>query len=205
MALDVTSSHIAYRNPFLAVREDVFTRPDGSQGLYGVVERPDYALVIPWDGERLWLAGQWGHPAAAWSVEPPPGAGLGCPPHGPGRHLLAHRLPQPLPGRPGGRLHPPGRLAGALRRGGAPRLRPRDPVGRRAPVARGAVAPPRGGVVARAAPGRGPRLPSSWPWTSPPRTSPTATPSWPSGRTSSPARTARRGSTAWWSAPTTPS
>jgi 8-oxo-dGTP pyrophosphatase MutT (NUDIX family) len=71
--LTVRSSRIAYRNPWLAVREDRFARPDGSEGLYGVVERPDYALAIPWDGERLWLVRQWRHPVGAWSLEFPQG------------------------------------------------------------------------------------------------------------------------------------
>jgi hypothetical protein len=30
-------------------------RPDGSDGIYAVVDRPDLALVIPADGERLHL------------------------------------------------------------------------------------------------------------------------------------------------------
>jgi 8-oxo-dGTP pyrophosphatase MutT (NUDIX family) len=71
--LTVRASRIAYRNPWLAVREDRFMRPDGSEGLYGVVERPDYALAIPWDGERLWLVRQWRHPVGAWSLEFPQG------------------------------------------------------------------------------------------------------------------------------------
>lgn len=35
-----------YANDWMTVREDVIRRADGSAGLYGVVDKPDYALVI---------------------------------------------------------------------------------------------------------------------------------------------------------------
>ena len=35
------STRIAYENPWTRVREDKIRRPDGSDGIYGVVERPD--------------------------------------------------------------------------------------------------------------------------------------------------------------------
>ena len=38
-----TSSREVYRNPWLRVREDTVERDDGSHGIYGVVERPDFA------------------------------------------------------------------------------------------------------------------------------------------------------------------
>lgn len=41
------SSRIAYQNRWLRLREDVIRRPDGSDGLYGVVEREDFVVVAP--------------------------------------------------------------------------------------------------------------------------------------------------------------
>lgn len=41
------SSREVYRNAWMSVREDDIRRPDGSEGVYGVVDKPDYALVIP--------------------------------------------------------------------------------------------------------------------------------------------------------------
>lgn len=41
------SSRIAYRNRWLRLREDIIRRPDGSEGLYGVVEREDFVVVAP--------------------------------------------------------------------------------------------------------------------------------------------------------------
>ncbi len=35
-----------YRNSWMTVREDAIRRPDGSHGIYGVIDKPNYALVI---------------------------------------------------------------------------------------------------------------------------------------------------------------
>ena len=44
------SSRIAYENRWLRLREHVIRRPDGSDGLYGVVERDDFVVVAAVDG-----------------------------------------------------------------------------------------------------------------------------------------------------------
>jgi 8-oxo-dGTP pyrophosphatase MutT (NUDIX family) len=41
------SSRIAYENKWMKVREDEVEFSDGSQGIYGIVEKPDFALIIP--------------------------------------------------------------------------------------------------------------------------------------------------------------
>ncbi len=42
------SSRITYENPWIRVREDVVTRPDGGQGVYGVMEvRHPAVFVVP--------------------------------------------------------------------------------------------------------------------------------------------------------------
>ncbi len=51
-----------YANPWMTVREDGVVRADGSEGIYGVVDKPDYALVIPLDGDRLHLVEQFRYP-----------------------------------------------------------------------------------------------------------------------------------------------
>jgi 8-oxo-dGTP pyrophosphatase MutT (NUDIX family) len=71
--LRVVSSQVRYENPWLRVREDVFVRPDGTQGVFGVVERRDFACIVPWDGTHLWLVEQYRHPVGAWSLELPQG------------------------------------------------------------------------------------------------------------------------------------
>jgi len=72
------SSRVAYRNPWMTVREDQIERPspDGTwrAGIYAVVEKPHAAAVVPWDGTCLHLVGQFRYPLGAWSWEFPQGA-----------------------------------------------------------------------------------------------------------------------------------
>lgn len=46
------SSRIAYENRWLRLREDIIRRPDGSDGLYGVVERDDFVVVVALGEDR---------------------------------------------------------------------------------------------------------------------------------------------------------
>lgn len=57
----------------MTVREDGVRRPDGSSGIYGVVDKPDYALVIPIDGDRLHLVEQFRYPLGLRRWEFPQG------------------------------------------------------------------------------------------------------------------------------------
>jgi 8-oxo-dGTP pyrophosphatase MutT (NUDIX family) len=68
-----TSSREAYRNPWIRVREDVVEHEDGSAGLYGVVERPDFALVIAAERDGFWLVEQYRYPLGRRSWEFPQG------------------------------------------------------------------------------------------------------------------------------------
>lgn len=50
------SSRLAYENPWTRLREDIIIRPNGRKGLYGVVERGDFVVILPlWeeDGRRF--------------------------------------------------------------------------------------------------------------------------------------------------------
>lgn len=47
------SSRQVYSNPWIGVREDIVTRPDGSSGIYGVVEAKSHGVMIaPVDDEN---------------------------------------------------------------------------------------------------------------------------------------------------------
>jgi 8-oxo-dGTP pyrophosphatase MutT (NUDIX family) len=48
-----------YANPWMTVREDEVLRPDGTKGIFGVIDKPDFALIIPLDGERVRLVEQY--------------------------------------------------------------------------------------------------------------------------------------------------
>ncbi len=71
------SSRRVYDNPWITVREDAVTRPDGSDGIYGVVSMRSLALgVVPLhrDGTTV-LVGQFRYTLEAWSWEVPEGGG----------------------------------------------------------------------------------------------------------------------------------
>ena len=56
------ASREIYRNPWMVLREDDIRRPDGSAGIYSVVDKPAYALVMPYDGRRFRLVEQFRYP-----------------------------------------------------------------------------------------------------------------------------------------------
>lgn len=62
-----------YANRWMAVREDTVRRPDGSTGLYGVVDSPDIALVIAAEADRLHLVEQFRYPVGGRRWEFPSG------------------------------------------------------------------------------------------------------------------------------------
>ncbi|WP_243792491.1 NUDIX hydrolase [Saccharopolyspora gloriosae] len=71
--MHTTSSREVYGNPWMTVREDGIRRPDGSDGIYGVVDKPAYALIIPLDGDRLHLVEQFRYPLGMRRWEFPQG------------------------------------------------------------------------------------------------------------------------------------
>ena len=76
-----TGSRLVYENKWMRVREDAVRRRDGSTGIYGVIEKDDFVVVVPVEpdgsihlvqqyrypvGARLWefCQGMWGGPDA---------------------------------------------------------------------------------------------------------------------------------------------
>lgn len=70
-------SREVYRNAWMFVREDDIRRPDGSLGIYGVIVKPTYALVIPQDGDRFRLVEQFRYPIGLRRWEFPQGTAPG--------------------------------------------------------------------------------------------------------------------------------
>ena len=68
-----TSSREVYRNPWIRVREDTVERADGSAGVYGVVEKPHFGLVIAAERDGFWLVEQFRHPLGRRAWEFPQG------------------------------------------------------------------------------------------------------------------------------------
>lgn len=46
--LATTGSKVVYENRWMKVREDETLRPDGTKGIYGVVEKADFAPIVPY-------------------------------------------------------------------------------------------------------------------------------------------------------------
>ena len=57
----------------MTLREDTFRRPDGGEGVYGVVDKPDYALAVALDGDRLAMVEQYRYPLGLRRWEFPQG------------------------------------------------------------------------------------------------------------------------------------
>lgn len=69
-----TVTRTVYENRWMAVREDAFVRPDGSEGVYGVVEKTDFVVVIAMEDEAIWLVEQYRYPVGARFWELPQGS-----------------------------------------------------------------------------------------------------------------------------------
>ncbi|KQQ00124.1 ADP-ribose pyrophosphatase [Rathayibacter sp. Leaf185] len=67
------SSRVAYETPWIRVREDEVLWPGGSTGVYSVVERADYALVLPRERDGFWLVEQYRYPIGRRAWEFPAG------------------------------------------------------------------------------------------------------------------------------------
>lgn len=75
----ITSSRLVYENRWMRLHEDLTERADGTPGLYAWVEKPPAALVVPLDGDHVWLVEQhrhavgrrfWELPQGAWENDP---------------------------------------------------------------------------------------------------------------------------------------
>lgn len=67
------SSQIKYKNPWLQIREDTVIQPDGKEGIYGVIEKKDFVVVIPYIKDQFYLVRQYRYPVQAYSWEFPQG------------------------------------------------------------------------------------------------------------------------------------
>jgi 8-oxo-dGDP phosphatase len=76
--IERVASREVYRNPWLVLREDEIRRADGTPGIYGVVVKPAYALVVARDdGDRYMLVEQFRYPIGLRRWEFPQGTAPG--------------------------------------------------------------------------------------------------------------------------------
>lgn len=72
----VLGSREVYRNPWICVREDQVIRPNGTRGIYGVVESPTALAIVPITADgRIYLVGQYRYTTDQYSWEVPTGSG----------------------------------------------------------------------------------------------------------------------------------
>lgn len=67
------SSKVVYQNPWMIVKEDDVEFTNGHQGIYGVVEKADFTLIIPFDGQKFHLVKQYRYATKEESIEFPQG------------------------------------------------------------------------------------------------------------------------------------
>jgi len=68
------SSREIYRNPWLRLREDQVTRPDGKPGIYSVIETRVATGVVAVDADdQIYLVGQYRYPTEVYTWEIPEG------------------------------------------------------------------------------------------------------------------------------------
>ncbi len=76
-AAEITTldSRVVYRNRWMTVREDRIRRRDGSDGIYGVVDKPDFVVVLAVEPDgAMHLVEQYRYPIGARFWELPQGA-----------------------------------------------------------------------------------------------------------------------------------
>lgn len=73
MSIRTLSSREVYRNPWLRVREDEIERSNGAKGIYGVVDKDDSALILPMEGDTIYLVEQYRYTIGERALELPQG------------------------------------------------------------------------------------------------------------------------------------
>jgi 8-oxo-dGDP phosphatase len=71
--VETVRQKIVYQNRWMTVREDDIRHPDGSPGIYGVVDKPTAALIIPMEDDGFHLVEQYRYTLSRRSWEFPQG------------------------------------------------------------------------------------------------------------------------------------
>lgn len=68
------SSQEIYSNQWMRLKEDRIERADGSHGVYSVIEKPDFAVIVPVADGNIWVVEQYRYPLGKRTVELPQGS-----------------------------------------------------------------------------------------------------------------------------------
>lgn len=102
------SSRLIYENRWMRLREDQIIRENGCPGIYSVVEKPTFAMVVPWDGLRFTMVSVFRYPVGRRFWEFPQGTMEGLDEH-PGEEVARNELREEA-GLLAGRITRVGRL-----------------------------------------------------------------------------------------------
>jgi 8-oxo-dGTP pyrophosphatase MutT (NUDIX family) len=72
-SITTLSTREVYRNHWMRLREDRILRSNGQEGIYGVVEKDDAAVILPLDHGRVWLVEQFRYTIEERALELPQG------------------------------------------------------------------------------------------------------------------------------------
>ncbi len=67
------STREVYRNPWTSVREDVIERANGQRGIYGVIDKDPACIVVPLEGDFVYLVEQFRYTVLGRFLEFPQG------------------------------------------------------------------------------------------------------------------------------------
>lgn len=72
--METIGSRVVYTNPWLTLREDSVRWPDGHTGIYSVVVKDPFTVVVPSTGDGFWLVEQYRYPIGRRAWEFPQGS-----------------------------------------------------------------------------------------------------------------------------------
>ena len=72
-SITTLGSREIYRNHWMRLREDEILRSNGERGIYGVVEKDEAAIILPIEGDSIWLVEQFRYPIQERVLELPQG------------------------------------------------------------------------------------------------------------------------------------
>ena len=73
MSIRTLSTREIYRNNWLRLREDQIERSNGVRGIYGVIEKDDCAIILPIEGDTIYLIEQFRYTIQQRALELPQG------------------------------------------------------------------------------------------------------------------------------------
>lgn len=72
--IETLQTRIKYENRWMKVREDKIRRSNGTEGIYGIVDKPDFVAIIPIENNYIHLVEQYRYPVEQRYWEIPQGS-----------------------------------------------------------------------------------------------------------------------------------